>query len=165
MSATRMRISLYLAVFCLIASALPAQSNSSSQSNPPLITSMTLESFEQRAQALGYSTTRGNTDGKPDDFFTFIADGRKIGAMSLSPTMIELFVSFRDGAHLDDLNEWNRNHLETSAFVDRSGDAVLRSNLYLEGGVTEQNLNSFITRFLDAALAYGRFIGDHEKRA
>ena len=165
MSATRMRTSLYLAVFCLIASALPAQNASSTQSNPPLITSMTLEAFEQRVQALGFSTTRGNTDGKPDDYFTFIADGRKIGALSLSPTMIELFVSFSNGVELSDLNEWNRNHFETAAFVDGSGDVVLRSNLNLEGGVTEQNLNSFITRFQDAAVAYGRFIGDHEKRA
>jgi len=164
MSTTHLRASLCFAVFYLCAIALPAQGSSSTQNNAPLVTSMTLESFQQRVQALGFSPTRGNTDGKPDSFFIFMAEGRKIGGLSLSPTIIELFVSFTDGAKPEDLSEWNRTHVGTVAFIAQNGNAVLRSNLFLEGGITEQNVNLFITRFRDAAVDYGRFIVDHKKK-
>ena len=93
-----------------------------------------------------------------------MAEGRKVGGLLENPAVLELFVSYKDGAMPDDLNDWNRTHFGTTAFVDRNGNAILRSNLVLEGGVTEQNVNSFITRFRDAAAAYARFIVDHKKK-
>jgi len=164
MSTTHLRVFLSFSLLYLCAVALQAQSSSSTPSNPPLVTSMTLEDLQQRVQALGFSTTRGNTDGKPNTFFTFMAEGRKIGALTVGPTVVELFVSFTDGAKPEDLSEWNRIHYESQAFVAQNGNAVLRSDLFLEGGVSEQNLNLFITRFRDSAIAYARFIVDHKKK-
>lgn len=165
MRTTYLRVSLYFAALYLCTIALQAQSVSSTQNDPPLITSMSLESFQQRVQALGFSTVRGNTDGKPDAVFTFLAEGRKVGAITMGPAVIELFVNYKDGATLEDLNEWNRNHFGTTAFVAQNGNAILRSDLVLEGGVTEQNVSSFITRFRDMASAYARFIVDHKKKS
>ncbi len=164
MRTTHLRVSLYVAALYLCAISLQAQSVSSTQNNPPLITSMSLEAFQQRVQALGFSPERGNTDGKPDAFFIFMAEGRKVGALTLGPAVIELFVSYKDGATLEDLNDWNRTHFGATAFVAQNGSAMLRSELVLEGGVTEQNVSSFITRFRDMAVAYARFILDHKKK-
>ena len=165
MNNIQLRVSLCLAVFYLFALPLQAQSTSSTENHPPLVTAISLESFQQRVQALGFLTTRGSTDGKQDTYFTFMAEGRKVGGITLSPAVIELFISYKDGAMLEDLNEWNRTHFGTTAFIDQKGNAVLRSDLVLEGGVTEQNVNSFITRFRDAAGAYARFIVDHKKKS
>lgn len=165
MSVNRRSISLYLGALSLLAVPLQAQSVLSPPSNPSVVTSMSLESFQQRVQALGFSTTRGSKDGKQDTYFTFLAEGRRVGALSLTPGIIELFISFKDGAVPEDLNEWNRTHFGTAAFVDQNGNAVLRSDLALEGGVTEQNVDSFITRFRDTAGAYARFIIEHKKKS
>jgi hypothetical protein len=164
MSANRLGVFLCIAILYLSATALPAQSTPTTQNNPPLVTSMTLEDFQQRVQALGFITTRGNKDGKPDTFFTFMAEGRKIGGLMVGPSAIELFVSFTDGAKVEDLNDWNRTHLGNAAFIAQNGNAILRWDLFLDGGVTDKSLNSFITRFRDSAVEYGRFVVDHNKK-
>jgi len=164
-SVTDPRLFLCFGAVCfLFLKPLPAQNISNPPNNPALVTSLTIESFQQRVQALGFSTTSGNADGKQETYFTFMAEGRKVGGLLENPAVLELFVSYKDGAMPDDLNDWNRTHFGTTAFVDRNGNAILRSNLVLEGGVTEQNVNSFITRFRDAAAAYARFIVDHKKK-
>ena len=163
MSFTHLRVGLCFAIFFLFVLTSRAQSPTS-PSNPPLVTTMTIETFQQRVQALGFSTTRGETDGKPDSFFTFMAEGRKVGAIMVNPVVMELFVSFKDGGTTEDLNEWNRTHYGTAAFIDQKGNAVLRNDLILEGGVTEQSLSIFITRFRDIASAYAHFVADHKKK-
>jgi len=165
MSIAGPRFFLCFGVACfLLVKPLQAQNISNPPSNPALVTSLTIESFQQRVQALGFSTTRGNADGKPETYFTFMAEGRKVGGLLENPAVVELFVAYKDGAMPDDLNDWNRTHFGTTAFIDQNGNAILRSNLVLEGGVTEQNLDSFITRFRDAAAAYARFIVEHKKK-
>lgn len=157
-----LRAGLCVAVFYLL--VISSQAQSPAPNNPPLVTTMTIESLQQRVQALGFATTRGNTDGKPDSFFTYLAEGRKVGAIIVNPDVVELFVSFKDGSTPEDLNEWNRTHYGTAAFIDQRGNAVLRNDLILEGGVTEQSVTVFITRFRDIASAYARFIADHKKK-
>ncbi|MGA3048190.1 MAG: YbjN domain-containing protein [Terracidiphilus sp.] len=164
MSTTHLRVFLLCAVSYLCATALEAQGTSGTQSNPPLVNSMTIESFQQRVQALGFSTSRGSTDGKPDAYFIFMSEGRKIGGLVINPTVVELFISYSDGPTLEDLNEWNHIPIGTTAFVNEKGGTILTSELFLEGGITEQNVNAFITRFRDAASAYARFITEHKKK-
>ena len=140
-----LRFFLYFGAVCLLfVKPLQAQNISNPSSSPALVTTLTLESFQQRVQALGFTTTRGSADGKQDPYFTFMAEGRKVGALLENPAVLELFVSYKDGSTPDDLNDWNRTHFGTSAFIDVNGNATLRSNLVLEGGVTEKNVNSFI---------------------
>jgi hypothetical protein len=126
---------------------------------------MPLEAFQQRVQALGFSPVRGSTDGKLDDYFTFRAEGRKVGGRSATPEILELFVYYTDGASLETVNEWNNTHVGSSAYVDKDGNAVLESDLVLTGGVSVANLDAFITNFRDAASSYARFVLDHQKKA
>lgn len=165
MSISAPRFFLYFGAVCFfLVRPLLAQNISNPPSSPALVTSLTIESFQQRVQALGFSTARGSTDGKQDAYFTFMAEGRKVGGLLENPAVLELFVAYKDGAMPDSLNDWNRTHFGTTAFVAENGNAILRSNLVLVGGVTEQNVDSFITRFRDAAAAYARFIIEHKKK-
>jgi Putative bacterial sensory transduction regulator len=136
----------------------PSTGNSSQ-----LVSKLTLEEFQRRVQSLGFQCERGNTDGKPDDYFTFKAEGRKVGGKLASPELVELFVYYTDGASLATVNEWNNTHFASTAFVDKDGDAVLESELILTGGISEENLDTFITNFRDSATDYARFILDHAK--
>ena len=96
------RFLLYFGAVCLLfVKPLPAQNVSNPPSNPALVRSLTIESFQQRVQALGFTTTRGNADGKQDPYFTFMAEGRKVGGLLENPAVLELFVSYKDGAIAD----------------------------------------------------------------
>ena len=163
MSITYRDIALYCVFLCLSAFPLHAQSDST-QSNHAVITSMTMEAFQQRVKELGFATESGSTDGKPATFFLFRAEGRKVAGMVINRDAVELLVSFTDGAALETVNEWNRTHYGTSAFVDSKGNAELRSDLVLSGGVSQENVDSFILRFRDMASAYARFIIDHKNK-
>ena len=84
-----------------------------SSCGPALVTTLTMESFEQRVQALGFTTTRGSAAGKPDPYFTFIVESRKVGVLLENPAVLELFVSYKDGSTPNDLND-----LESRPFWD-----------------------------------------------
>src|SRR5215469_13342232 len=128
-----------------------------------LVSTLTLEQFQHRVQALGFQCERGTTDGKPDEYFTFRAEGRKLGARMASPGLAELFVYYSDGTSLEAVNEWNNTRFGSTAFLDKDGNAVLESLLVLTGGVSEANVNTFITNFRDFAVDYARFVIDNPK--
>jgi hypothetical protein len=128
-----------------------------------LVSSLTLEEFQRRVQALGFQCERVGTDGKLDEYFTFRAEGRKVAGKMATPEYMELFVYYSDGASLATVNEWNNTHFASTAFVDKDGNAVLENLLVLTGGVSEENVNSFVTNFRDSAAIYARFILDHAK--
>jgi len=161
-----MRLSRRVFASSLVCFAIPALAQTSSDTPAkPVIASMTLEGFQQRVQALGFSAERGTTEGKPDEYFSFRAQGRKVGGRVTNPQLLQLFVYYTDGATLETVNEWNNSHFGCSAFVDKDSNAVLESDLVLTGGVTQENLDSFITNFRDEAEDYARFILDHKKKA
>jgi hypothetical protein len=128
-----------------------------------LVSTLTLEQFQHRIQALGFQCERGTTDGKPDEYFTFRAEGRKVGAKMASPGLAELFVYYSDGTSLSAVNEWNNTHFGSTAFLDKDGNAVLESLLVLTGGVSDANVDAFITNFRDSAVDYARFVINHPK--
>jgi hypothetical protein len=80
-----------------------------------------------------------------------------------TPELAELFVYYTDGASLATVNEWNKTQFASTAFVDGDGNAVLENLLVLTGGVSEENVDTFITNFRDSAADYARFILDHAK--
>lgn len=163
MNATYRRFALYFFLLCSSVVQLHAQSDSIQQSHP-LITSMSMEAFQQRVKDLGFLTERESADGKPATFFTFRAEGRKIGGMVMNPETLELFVAFSDNTALETTNEWNRSHIDCSAVVDQRGGTFMRSDLVLTGGVAPENIDNFIKRFRDMAVAYARFIVDHKSK-
>ena len=62
-------------------------------------------------------------------------------------------------AELGKVNEWNRTHRFSRAFVDESGKAVLASDLDMGGGVTKDAIAGFARRFGESAAEFRGFVG------
>ena len=56
------------------------------------------------------------------------------------------------------LNEWNKKHRFSRAYIDDSNDPVLESDLDFDGGVTLESLKIFITVFKSSATEYKKFL-------
>jgi hypothetical protein len=129
-----------------------------------IITSMTLEAFQQIVQKMGFECTRGKDEsGKDETFFTFRAEGYKV-AVLIYPSSVMLYCGFTD-VHptLSTVNEWNVNNRFSCSYVDKEGTATLESSLIFSGGVTHETLEVFIKTFRDSVGRWARFVLDHEK--
>ena len=56
------------------------------------------------------------------------------------------------------INEWNKKHRYSRAYIDDSNDPVLESDLDFDGGVTLESLKNFITVFKSSAAEYKTFL-------
>ena len=56
------------------------------------------------------------------------------------------------------VNEWNKKHRFSRAYIDDSGDPVLESDLDFDGGVTLDSLKLFVTVFKSSATEYKKFL-------
>ena len=56
------------------------------------------------------------------------------------------------------VNEWNKKHRFSRAYVDDSNDPVLESDLDFDGGVRLESLKIFITTFKSSATEYKKFL-------
>ena len=56
------------------------------------------------------------------------------------------------------INEWNKKHRFSRAYIDDSNDPVLESDLDFDGGVTLESLKIFITGFKSSATEYKQFL-------
>ncbi|NET56046.1 MAG: YbjN domain-containing protein [Symploca sp. SIO2E6] len=73
---------------------------------------------------------------------------------------IQLYIGFTGiTVTLNQVNEWNKNHRFSRAYIDEEGDAVLEADLDLEGGVTAENLSRFISIFILSVDKFADFIG------
>ena len=72
---------------------------------------------------------------------------------------LQLYIGFKGAkASVNRINEWNRTHRFSRAYVDKDNDPVLESDLDFAGGVTLDTLKNFITLFESSAKAYKEFL-------
>ena len=86
-------------------------------------------------------------------------DGVKMLVLIESGGGIMLYCGFQ-GVKVDTrkINEWNKKHRFSRAYIDDSNDPVLESDLDFDGGVTLESLKIFITVFKSSALEYKKFL-------
>jgi Putative bacterial sensory transduction regulator len=65
------------------------------------------------------------------------------------PNSIQLYAGFKSGGKvsLDTINTWNREKRFSRAYIDSENDAVIESDLDLEGGVSNKAIDEFIRTF------------------
>ena len=139
--------------------------DTATKTDTTIITSMTSGAFQQFVQAMGFDCTRGKDEaGKEDPYFTYRAEGYKVGAFVNDPSFVELYNAFTDvNPTLATVNEWNQNNSLSRAYVDKDGSAVLESDLILSGGVTHENVEMFIKTFRDSVARWARFVQERRK--
>jgi hypothetical protein len=135
-------------------------------SDNSLITSMTLEVFQKIVQGMGFECTRDkDVNGKDETFFRFQAEGYKVAAFVPDPTFIELYNAFTDVAPTPTVvNEWNQANRFSRAYVDKDGNATIEDDLILSGGVTRENVETFVKTFRDTVSRWARFVIDHRPK-
>ncbi len=64
------------------------------------------------------------------------------------------------GNDLSDVNEWNRTHRLSRAYIDKKGDPILESDLLSDAGLTPQHVVAFVRVFTMGVPIWGRFLRD-----
>ena len=59
---------------------------------------------------------------------------------------------------LEKVNEWNRTHRLSRAYVDRAGDPCIETDLHLQQGVTLGAVDAYISDFLLSVFMFNRFL-------
>ena len=74
-------------------------------------------------------------------------------------TDLQLFCGFKKNVSLGKINEWNATKRYCRAYLDKDGDAVLKSDFDIGSGVTEKGLAEFVSSFVKNATEFAEFIG------
>jgi hypothetical protein len=95
-------------------------------------------------QGLGFEVTEKAAE--KSTFFSFKLADYKVNLDSHAGFM-ELQLALSDKVSVATMNEWNRTHRFTRAYVDTDGGATLESDLDYGGGVTRGTIESFVKGF------------------
>jgi len=108
-------------------------------------------------QAMGFEVT--DKPGDNSTVFYFQLASYKVSLDShMSFMELQLALSDRVSAAL--MNEWNRTHRFTRAYMDTDGGATLESDLEFAGGVTQNTIETFIKGFREAIPAFTKVVVD-----
>lgn len=104
-----------------------------------ILDGITIEQLESVLRQEGYTFERinGNVVG-------WKIDGVK-ALLAVEGTVLSFQISYGDvHPSYEKLNLWNRNHMLSQTYLDKSGDPVLELDLNLRGGITLARLKSFL---------------------
>jgi hypothetical protein len=87
--------------------------------------------------------------GEKSTFFIFQLAGYKVSLDSHTEFM-EMQLALTDKVTIAAMNEWNRTHRFTRAYVDTDGGATLESDLDYGGGITKATIQAFLKGFSEA---------------
>jgi hypothetical protein len=62
-----------------------------------------------------------------------------------------------------DMNEWNRDHRLSRAYIDSDGDPVLEADLLSNGGLTIRNVTEMFRVFLQSVDSYHSFLRKQDR--
>jgi hypothetical protein len=108
-------------------------------------------------QEMGFSSTEKVAE--KSTFFVFELATYKVSLDSHTGFM-ELQLALSDKIPVMAMNEWNRTHRFTRAYMDTDGGATLESDLDFTGGVTKGTIQAFIKFFGDALPSFAKAVLD-----
>ncbi len=134
----RLRCSALVALLLLTSVPLAAQAPVTYQVNPAEVVRFLSD--------VGFSGATLDEDGDVDvrmqDYDVLILVGSSNGRYLLAK-----FAITGSKGTMAMMNEWNRTHKYSRAYIDVDGDAMLESDLNLEGGVTAETIKAFLRTF------------------
>ena len=120
------------------------------EDTPDIITRMSAGRIERIVQAFddveNFTEVGNNT-------YRFEFEGLKIVIFNKTTSM-QLYAAFDGSVSLSRINEWNRTKRFTKAYLDDEDDPVLESDIELNGGVTEANVDEWIKTYAISLQAY-----------
>jgi Putative bacterial sensory transduction regulator len=99
------------------------------------------------------------TEKEPSNF-VFTLDGYKVVLLNY-PNSIQLYAGFKSSGKvsLETINTWNREKRFSRAYIDGDNDAVIESDLDLEGGVSNKAIDEFIRTFRTSLRDFAKHAG------
>jgi hypothetical protein len=165
---------LTISIACLFSAAAVCQTQkpaeaigTTTKTDPTVVTSMTVGSFMQLVQGMGFECSRGkDKDGKEDDFFIFQAEGYKvIGAVGDGYIQLaQLFSPTTPPLSAAIANDWNKSNVLSRAYIDNDKNSFLSSELIISGGVTRENIQAFVKTFRDHVARWARIVRDQPEQ-
>lgn len=129
-----------------------------------IVSSLTLESFQQIVQGMGFECTRDKDEsGKLQDYFVFRAEGYKVVARVPTNEYAYLFNIFTDKVPLEVVNKWNQANSFSRASLGTDGNLYLETEIPVGGGATRDNIERQIKTFRDSVTRWARAVLDTEK--
>jgi hypothetical protein len=148
-TALGLALALGSAVTPAIAKAPAARSESAPAMTKPapagVVTQLSNSQVAALLKRLGFDYTV--TDKDPSNF-VFTMEGYKVLLLNY-PNSIQLYAGFKSSGKvtLETINTWNREKRFSRAYLDGEKDAVIESDLDLEGGVRNEAIDEFIRTF------------------
>lgn len=75
---------------------------------------------------------------------------------------LQCYAGFQSQRSLAAINEWNKNHRFSRAYMDNEGDLALEADINMAGGVTYENLKEFIRVFQISLNGFVEFMREQE---
>ncbi len=143
---------LVLASMLFLATTTPSRSIQSEREEIVKHASGTLIEQILDAAKIDYSEVKQNV-------YSFKVRGYK-AVIFVKPGDIQLYAVFTGRKiTLNRINDWNREHRFSKAYLDNDGDAALESDLDFDGGVTGATIGNFFALFARSIEAFS----DHLK--
>jgi len=95
--------------------------------------------------------------GPKSTIFTFHQAAYAV-TLDSHPEFMEMQLALSDKVPVTAMNEWNRTHRFTRAYMDTDGGATLESDLDYGGGVTKAAIQAFIKGFGDALPGFAKVV-------
>src|SRR5579883_990460 len=136
---------------CLAAAFLIVASNAQAQMavlGGQVMTQVPPAKAQSIVQAMGLEIT-GNKTTENSTIYYFQLASYKV-SLDSHLSFMELQLALSDKVTAALMNEWNRTHRFTRAYMDTDGGATLESDLEFSGGVTQSTIETFIKGFREA---------------
>ncbi len=103
-----------------------------------------------------------NPEKMKDGLFRLKVDNTTIALFNKADGDMQLYYS-PSGVRvpLENINDWNRTHRLSRAYLDGDKDPVLESDLLSNGGLTEKHVTEFLKVFMMSVDAYRKFLAEH----
>ena len=130
-------------------SPLIAQQSSQTQ----LYSSITVDEMEALLNEMNLIFQR-QTDSRGEPIFRIAINGYKVVMFFFNCSEkncedIQLSAGFRlnNRPNLEQMNDWTKQHRFIRVYLDKEGDPIIESDLFLDGGVSREHIKKFIVYF------------------
>lgn len=141
--------------------ALPVQEAGKAKTAPAVVTQMSLDDLSRMLDAGGYAPKRAQDE---DKLRVKIEGLNVLFFVSKDRQSMQAYLGFRqdERTSLEQMNDWNKTHRFSRAYLDGDGDPCLELDLDLAGGVTPARIEDYLLTVKVSVVAFQKFLNGSE---
>ncbi|GAC1400590.1 MAG: YbjN domain-containing protein [Pyrinomonadaceae bacterium] len=138
----------FVAIFLFASFAAQAKTTTA----PEVVTSVSESKMQGILQDIGIDSSK-----LKENTFKFKFDDYPVILFNKERNM-QLYAGFKAKASIEKVNEWNKTHRFSRAYIDGEGDPVIEADLDFDGGVPVDAIKEFIKTFRLSVTAFVKFL-------